>query len=91
MNLRFLPFFLISAFIFLGAGCATRLPNIKASEIHQTTSFPGFSSTADATGIIITDTAIVAADATWRISALGVSVVTSAKDFRQKREKDEGK
>lgn len=69
-------------------GCAHRLPNIKASEIHQTISFPGFSSTADATGINITDTTIRAADASWRMSVMGVTTVTTAKDYQQRREKE---
>lgn len=75
----------------LAAGCAHRLPNIKATEIHQTVSFPGFSSTADATGISVTDTTIKAADASWRVAVLGVAITTTAKDYQQKRdrEKDE--
>lgn len=71
------------------AGCSTRLPNLKASEIHQTTSFPGFTSTVDATGISITDTTIKAADVSWRASAFGVAVITTAKDYQQKREKED--
>jgi hypothetical protein len=69
-------------------GCAHRLPNVKASEIHQSISFPGFSSTADATGIAITDTTIRAADASWRVAVLGVAITTTAKDFQQRREKE---
>lgn len=72
----------------LASGCAHRLPNIKASEVHHTVSFPGFSSTADATGISVTDTAIKAADASWRVSVFGVAVVTTAKDYQQKRDKE---
>lgn len=71
------------------AGCSHRLPNLKATEVHQTLSFPGFSSTADATGISVTDTTIKAADASWRVSVLGVAVVTTAKDYQQKREKED--
>lgn len=74
---------------FLVSGCAHRLPNVKASEVHQTISFPGFTSTADATGINVTDSTIKAADASWRVSVMGVSVITTAKDFQQKREKDD--
>lgn len=76
-------------FVILGStGCAHRLPNVKATEVHQTISFPGFSSTADATGINVTDTTIRAADVSWRVSVLGVAVMTTAKDFQQKRDKD---
>lgn len=71
------------------SGCAHRLPNIKASEIHQSISFPGFSSTADATGISVTETNIRAADASWRVSMLGVAVTTTAKDFVQRRAKED--
>lgn len=82
-----LPLLLILACLG-GAGCQHRLPNIKAAEVHQTVSFPGFSSTADATGISVTDATIKAQDASWRVSVLGVSVVTTAKDFQQRREKE---
>jgi hypothetical protein len=86
---RILPFLAICGALSLGAsGCAHRLPNVKASEIHQTVSFPGFTSTADASGISITDTTIKAADASWRVSVLGVSVVTTAKDYQQRRERE---
>jgi hypothetical protein len=74
--------------LFIGTGCSHRLPNLKATEIHQTISFPGFSSTADASGIAVTDTTIRAADASWRVSVLGLTTVTTAKDFQQKREKE---
>ena len=86
---RNLPLLAVCGVLSLGAsGCAHRLPNLKASEIHHTVSFPGFTSTADATGISITETTIRAADASWRVSVLGVSVVTTAKDFQQRREKE---
>jgi hypothetical protein len=62
---------------------------MKASEIHQHTSFPGFSSAIDATGISITDTTIKASDASWRVAFLGVAVTTTAKDYQQRRPKDD--
>lgn len=71
------------------AGCAHRLPNIKASEIHQSISFPGFSSSADALGVSVTDATIRAQDASWRIAVLGVAVTTTTKDFVQKRAKED--
>ncbi len=85
---RILPFLAISGAL-LACGCQHRLPALKASEIHQTISFPGFSSTADASGISITETTIKATDASWRVSVLGLTTVTTAKDYQQKREKEE--
>lgn len=69
-------------------GCSHRLPAIKAEAVHQTTSFPGFASTVDATGINITDANIRAEDVSWRLSVLGFSSVTTAKGYQQRRERD---
>lgn len=82
---RLVPLLAILAICSLASGCTHSLPNIKASELHQSVSFPGFSSSADATGISVTDTRVKAADASWRIAVMGVSVVTTAKDYEQKR------
>ncbi len=71
------------AAICLQTGC-NHLPNIKSSEMHQTMSFPGFASTADATGIRVTENKLVATDASWRLSIMGFTLVTTAKDFEQK-------
>ncbi len=76
--------------LFLSTGCAHRLPNIKAEAIQQTMSFPGVTSTVDASGINITDATIRAAEVSWRISAFGFTSVTTAKGFQQKRARDEG-
>ena len=74
--------------LFLSGCVSHRLPNIKASEIKHTLAFPGVTSTVDASGISITDAYVVAADVSWRLTILGYTTITSAKDFRQKREKE---
>jgi uncharacterized protein YcfL len=79
----------ILVLLLLNTACSHRLPNIKATEIKQTVSFPLFSSSVDASGISITDTTIKAADAQWRLSVSGFNMVTTAKDYQQKREKEE--
>jgi hypothetical protein len=84
--MRLLPILLLLS---LGsAGCAHRLPNMRAEAIQQTIAFPGFTSTVDASGISITDTTIRAAEAQWRLNVLGWSSVTYAKGYQQKREKE---
>lgn len=70
------------------SGCAHRLPNVKASEIHTRTNTLGVTATADATGISITDTTIKAADAKWTFSFPGFDHTTTAKDYQQKRDKE---
>jgi hypothetical protein len=67
------------------SGCAHRLPNMRADEIHTRTSTLGVTATADATGINVTDTYINAADATWTLSFPGFDHTTGAKGFKQKR------
>jgi hypothetical protein len=71
----------------LVGGCRS-LPNMKASEIHHTLTFPGVSISATGTGISKTPTTIKAADAEFKWSVLGVSSVTTAKDYEQKIPKD---
>lgn len=83
-----LPFLAIPATLLLG-GCQTRLPNIKAEEIHQRTTVAGvFVSTADASGINITDTTIKAAEAKWTVSLFGFDSTTTAKGYQQRRSKE---
>lgn len=87
MRLRFTNLLFLVLLVLL-PGCSHRLPNIKAEAIQQTTSAPGFTSTVDASGISITDTTIRAAEVQWRLSVLGVTSVTYAKGYQQKREKE---
>lgn len=78
----------ILALVLLSSGCAHRLPNIKAEAIHQTVSFPGVTSTVDASGINITDATIRAEEASWRLNIFGFTSVTTAKGYQQRREKE---
>ena len=76
--------------LLLCSGCASyRLPAVRAEVIQQTTSFPGFASTVDASGIRITEATVTAAEVQWRVSCLGFTLVTMVKNYQQKREKDE--
>lgn len=79
---------ILATCLLLFSGCTHRLPPIKAESIQQTVSFPGFTSTVDASGINITDATIRAAEVQWRVSVLGYSVVTAVKGYQQKRDKD---
>ena len=76
------------AWLMLVTGCAHRVPAIKAESIQQTVSFPGFTSTVDATGVNVTPATIRWEDVSWRISFLGFTSVTTAKGYYQKREKE---
>ena len=76
--------------LLLCSGCASyRLPAVRAETIQQTTSFPGFASTVDASGIRVTDATVTAAEVQWRVSCLGFTSVTLVKGYQRKREKDE--
>jgi hypothetical protein len=71
-------------------GCTSyRLPSVRAEMIQQTTSFPGFASTVDASGIRVTEATVTAAEVQWRVSCLGFTSVTLVKGYQRKREKDE--
>jgi outer membrane murein-binding lipoprotein Lpp len=83
-----LAYFLVAALVvaaLLSFGCAHRLPNMRADEIHTRTNTLGVTATADASGIKVTDTYVTAADAKWTISFPGFDHTTTAKDYRQKR------
>ena len=68
-------------------GCAHRLPNIKAGEIHTRTAVMGVVSTADATGINVTESYIQAKEAKWGVSFPGFDHTTVTTDYKQRRDK----
>lgn len=70
----------------VGAGCSSirKLPPVKAEEIHSTTSFMGFKTTADAYGVSHTPATLKAADAKFTLSWPGFYHETSAKGYEQR-------
>lgn len=81
------PAALICAALSLSA-CSHRLPALKAEEIHSRTNVMGVVSTADASGISITETTIRAEKAKWVISFPGFDHTTEAVGYQQRRDKE---
>lgn len=73
---------------FSASACSHRLPLMKAEEIHSRTNIFGVISTADATGITITETTLRAERAKWVISFPGFDHTTEATGYQQRREKE---
>ena len=72
-------------------GCFTirKLPPLRASEIHSNTSYLGVKVKADALGINVTESKLVAEHAEWDISFPGFSHTTIVKGYEQRIPKED--